>query len=251
MSDNVHSLPVLGDAEIFAVKHLPFDAIPQFNKRGDDGLESSSIAMSEKAFDVLQDEMPGAFDPQHPGEVKEQRPPAVLESSPLAGEWEWLAGKAADQHIEVRQGIGLDCCRVPEGAVIGKSVSIDLDCMLVDFRKTSTSESVWERVSALAMLSLLISSSLKFLFLVRSAADTEFEAADAAKRRKVRSDLLHVMGRPLLRGRPIRIPFHRCNRSRSADCRSSVLEAPPCAGITFYFRAAAGFRRAGSWGGKI
>ncbi len=32
MSDNEHALPVLGDAEILAVKHLPLEVVPQFIK---------------------------------------------------------------------------------------------------------------------------------------------------------------------------------------------------------------------------
>ena len=42
MSDNEHSFPILGDAEILAVKHLPLEVIPQFIKRFDDGLKSEA-----------------------------------------------------------------------------------------------------------------------------------------------------------------------------------------------------------------
>ena len=45
MSDNKHSLPVLGDSVIFAVKHLPLAVIPQLIKRGDDGKERVSFVV--------------------------------------------------------------------------------------------------------------------------------------------------------------------------------------------------------------
>jgi hypothetical protein len=45
MSDNEHSFPILGDSEILAVKHLPLDVVPQFIKRGDDGVERFSVVV--------------------------------------------------------------------------------------------------------------------------------------------------------------------------------------------------------------
>jgi hypothetical protein len=56
MSDNEHSLPVLGHSVILAVKHLPLQVIPQLIKRGDDGSESLSVVMTQKSFNIFKDE---------------------------------------------------------------------------------------------------------------------------------------------------------------------------------------------------
>ncbi len=56
MSDNVHAFAVLGDSVMFAVTHLPFDTIPQFFNRGDDGFKSAATGMIEQSLNVFQDE---------------------------------------------------------------------------------------------------------------------------------------------------------------------------------------------------
>lgn len=45
MSDNVQAPSLLGDSEIFAVKHTPFRMIPHFNKRGEDGFKCPAAVM--------------------------------------------------------------------------------------------------------------------------------------------------------------------------------------------------------------
>ena len=47
MSDNEHSLPILGNPEIFAVKNLVFPPIPQLRQSFKDGSECSSSIMAE------------------------------------------------------------------------------------------------------------------------------------------------------------------------------------------------------------
>lgn len=47
ISDNVHSLPILGDTEVCAVNNTPFKRIPQLPKRGEDSEESLPPFVSE------------------------------------------------------------------------------------------------------------------------------------------------------------------------------------------------------------
>ena len=53
--NNVDATALLGDSEVFAVKHTPRDSVPEFVQRLEyDGEVSSSVAR-EKAVDVLKD----------------------------------------------------------------------------------------------------------------------------------------------------------------------------------------------------
>ena len=54
MSDNEYSFPILRDSEILAVKHTPFNEIPQFIKDCDDNFECIAFIVGEQSFDVLQ-----------------------------------------------------------------------------------------------------------------------------------------------------------------------------------------------------
>ena len=55
MSDNEHTLPILGDSKVFAVKHLPFSVIPQFIQGSDNGLECIPPIVIEESFDILEE----------------------------------------------------------------------------------------------------------------------------------------------------------------------------------------------------
>jgi len=56
MSDNEHSLPILGNPEVFAVKHLPFDMIPQFIQDSEDCAEGSPLVVAEDSLDILKEQ---------------------------------------------------------------------------------------------------------------------------------------------------------------------------------------------------
>ena len=45
ISDNEQPPSLLRDSEIFAVKHTPFEIIPQLNKRGEDGIKRPAAVM--------------------------------------------------------------------------------------------------------------------------------------------------------------------------------------------------------------
>ena len=55
MSDNEHTLPILGDSKILAIKHLPFHIIPKFIQRWEDDLEGISFIMVEESLDILKE----------------------------------------------------------------------------------------------------------------------------------------------------------------------------------------------------
>ena len=53
MSDNEDALPVLGNPEILAVKHLPLHSIPQFCHLNEHPGEVPSFIARQQAFNVL------------------------------------------------------------------------------------------------------------------------------------------------------------------------------------------------------
>lgn len=80
MSDKEHSLPVLGYAVIFAVKYLPFDAIPQFRQGLEDNSESSPVFMRQKSFDVFTDKIPRADNFNKSANLKEDIASRVIKT---------------------------------------------------------------------------------------------------------------------------------------------------------------------------
>ena len=133
MSDNVHSLPVLGDAEILAVTHLPLEVIPQLIKRGDHGTESSSLVVAEKSLNVFKDEMSRPFTPQYSCKVIEKSPSGIIEPQSFSSDAERLARESSDQEVEVGESISVDCGNVSVAPVAGEVSFIGCDCVLVDF----------------------------------------------------------------------------------------------------------------------
>jgi len=138
MSDNEDPLSVLGDAEILAVKHLPFDAIPQLNKRGDDGLESSSVVMRKKPFDVFQYKVERASCIKNPSDVKKERTSRVCKSFTKTCDTKRLAREAADEEVEVGKSFSVDFGDVSIVGVFGEMSLVDLDGVFVDLREADT-----------------------------------------------------------------------------------------------------------------
>jgi hypothetical protein len=138
MSDNEDPFPVLGDAEIPAVKHLPFDAIPQLNKRGDDGLESSSVVMRKKPFDVFQYKVERASRIKNPSDVKKERASRVCKSFAKTCNTKRLAREAPDEEVEVGKSFSVDFCDVSPVLMFGEMSLIDLDGVFIDFGVADT-----------------------------------------------------------------------------------------------------------------
>ena len=74
------------DAEIFAVKHLPFHTIPQSVQRMEDGRKCPALVMAEQAGYVLQQEIRRVPGCNQPGNFKEQSASGVCEASPLSSQ---------------------------------------------------------------------------------------------------------------------------------------------------------------------
>lgn len=112
ISDKVHPLAGLRDAEIFAVKHLPFHTIPQSVQRMEDGRKCPALVMAEQAGYVLQQEIRRVPGFNQPGNFKEQGATWVCEASSLSSQGKRLAGKPAAEQVEIGQSGGICCSDV-------------------------------------------------------------------------------------------------------------------------------------------
>jgi hypothetical protein len=101
MSDNEHPLPILGNSEILAVKHLPLEVIPQPIKRSDDGMKCLTLVVWKQSFDVLKQQKTGSFILGDPADLEEESSPCVLKSSSLSSDRESLARKSSAEQFEV------------------------------------------------------------------------------------------------------------------------------------------------------
>jgi hypothetical protein len=137
MSNNDDSFPVLGDSEIFAVEYLPFHAIPQLCKRGDDGSESCPVFMADKALDVFKDEMSGSLVFQDSCDIKKESASRVFKSSSLPCNAEGLARESADKEVKVWEVSGVNEGSVSEVCVV-KVFLISLDGGFVYFGVANT-----------------------------------------------------------------------------------------------------------------
>ena len=112
IADKVHPAARLRDAEIFAVKHLPFHTIPQSIQRMEDGRKCPALVMAEQAGYVLQQEIRRVPGFNQPGNFKEQGASWVCEASSLSSQGKRLAGKPAAEQVEIGQSGGICCSDV-------------------------------------------------------------------------------------------------------------------------------------------
>lgn len=102
--NNVDATALLGDSEVFTVKHTPCDTIPEFVQRLEyDGEVASSVAR-EKAVDVFEDNCSWKTSSNEAHEVvKESRlVPSKPRSRPHSRKREVLAGESCRPDISVR-----------------------------------------------------------------------------------------------------------------------------------------------------
>jgi hypothetical protein len=99
MSDNDDPLPVLGNAEIFAVKHLPLEVIPQFIQRLEDCSKRPAFVVIEEPFDVFKKQIFGSVMLRDSGNFEEESSASVFHTSPLPSDTESLARKAATDKV--------------------------------------------------------------------------------------------------------------------------------------------------------
>ncbi len=86
MSDNEHSFPTLGHAEILAVAHLPLHVVPQVMKRREDRAEGPLLIVSKQSCDVFKEKQVRSFGVGDPAKIEEQSSASVLESSSASGD---------------------------------------------------------------------------------------------------------------------------------------------------------------------
>ena len=107
ISDKVHPPAGLRDAEIFAVKHLPFHTIPQSIQRMEDGRKRPASVMVKQAGYVFKQQIRRSFCRSQPGNFKEQRTSWVGKPSTVSSNRKRLAGKSPAQQVEVGHFIGV------------------------------------------------------------------------------------------------------------------------------------------------
>ena len=107
ISDKVYPLSGLRDAEIFAVKHLPFHTIPQSVQRMEDCRKRPAPVMVKQAGYVFKEQIRRSFCRSQPGNFKEQGTSWVLESSAVSSNRKRLAGKSSADEVEVGHIMGV------------------------------------------------------------------------------------------------------------------------------------------------
>jgi hypothetical protein len=117
--NNVDPTALLGDSEVFAVKHTPSDTIPEFVQRLEYDREVSSSMAREKPVHVLEDNCSWSASSNEPHKlVKESRlAPSKPRSRPHSRKREVLAGEPGCPDVS-----GRDVCFIqfPDVRVQGK-----------------------------------------------------------------------------------------------------------------------------------
>lgn len=112
ISDNVHAAAGLGDAEISAVKHLPFHEIPQSLQRIEDRRECPAAVMIKQSGNIFKEQIARLPGFSHPGKFKEQGPSGISESLSSASDAECLTRESTAKQVKSREFIRLDFSRV-------------------------------------------------------------------------------------------------------------------------------------------
>lgn len=93
---------------MFAVKHSPFDMVPQVRKRGEDGRKRPAAVMVKQSWHVLEQKIrrPSGF--SQAGNFKEESTSCIVKSFSAASERKRLAGESPTQKVEVGQVVGVN-----------------------------------------------------------------------------------------------------------------------------------------------
>jgi len=102
--DNVDSWARLGDSEVPAVKHTPFQSIPEFGQRGENNSEISSAVRAEEARNVFKNENSGATFSNQASKFEKEGGLSSIDSRPWthAGERDVLARESCRPNISER-----------------------------------------------------------------------------------------------------------------------------------------------------
>ena len=135
ISDKVHPFSGLGDSEILAVEHLPFQTIPQSVQRMEDGRKCPAPVMVKQSGNIFKQQIRRSFCRSQPGNFKEQGTSWIVESSTVSSNRKRLAGKSAAQQVEVGDAVWIgfsDIFTKPLSFCIEQGF-IALVCLFVDF----------------------------------------------------------------------------------------------------------------------
>lgn len=129
--NNVDSTTLLGDSEVFTVKHTPRDTIPEFVQRLEYDCEVASSMAREKAVHVFEDNCSWTTSSNEPHKVmKESRlVPSKSRPWPHSRKREVLAGESCRPNISFRD-IGVIelpnvCVEGEFGPVLAKDVAAE------------------------------------------------------------------------------------------------------------------------------
>ena len=121
---------------MFAVKHRPFDMIPQVPQRGEDGRKCASLVMAQNSGNIFKQQIPWPFGFSQSGNFKEQSASGVGKSFPSASIRKCLAGESPAQQVELGQVVWVNgsciwiisflLSDVVDGTVAGFSILVDL-----------------------------------------------------------------------------------------------------------------------------
>ena len=135
MSHNVHPVPRLCKIKGCAVKHHPFNTIPQFRKRTEDGLKRPEAVMRYESGNIFKQKSCRSLFFNNSGKFKEKSSAGIGKPSSESAARKALAWEPADEQVKVGHSCCVNSCnvaiinlslRVINGFVSRRSVLVDL-----------------------------------------------------------------------------------------------------------------------------
>lgn len=129
---------------MFAVKHSPFDMIPQVIKRGEDDTKRPASVMRKEPRHVFKKKIRRSLLFNHSGQFKEESTSCIFKSFPPASCRKRLAGEASAQEVKVGEFFGVNgsCVGIVDFLLSGRvDGAIAGVCIFVDFAMTDTLKS--------------------------------------------------------------------------------------------------------------
>ena len=121
---------------MFAVKHSPFDMIPQVIKRGEDDTKRPASVMRKELRHVFKEKIQRSLFFNHSGQFKEESASCIFKSFSPASCRKRLAGEASAQEVKGWEFFGVNgsCVGIVDfllsgrvnGAIAGVCVFVDL-----------------------------------------------------------------------------------------------------------------------------
>lgn len=108
MSDNEHPSSGLSDSEIFAVKHAPAYAVPQFAKRVKDFCEAIPLLSAEQTGNVFKYKIPRSLGFKDSCEFKKEVAPFICERKPFSSCAEGLARESTNEQVKISKIFRID-----------------------------------------------------------------------------------------------------------------------------------------------